>query len=337
MKDLMTAYEEARFGKSAAGTLSRIADYFAMSKLTPENRELRDTIESSIRDEKRLREQAKGEITTAKKRLKGPADQSAYGWIVDLMRSAVPGLAPTAAPKDDGIEKKSVDVELDEGPSTVGTLAHLLAGGTGAGIGAGVQSGYFGGQRAAQLLSQALPSDAVKKIVGASGTTGAGKKVLQQALEQLDPTEIAMLTQKPSTSILRRLSDAIYGARGGDPAMAAEKNLVSKIIGAAKGMKKGRPAASTLSDIAMRTPAFISRAFRDWRSKVPAGGWRLGAGVGAAAATLPFILYNLLRARRVRAQGGPATGAAATRAAQLLAQANKLQSERQGLLPKLSQ
>lgn len=336
MKDLMTAYEEARFGKSA-GTLSDIADYFAMSKLTPTNRKLRDTIEESIRDEKRLREQAKSEITTAKKRIREPADQSAYGWIVDLARSAIPGLAPTAAPKDDGIEKTALDTELDEGPSTIGTLAHLLAGGAGAGIGAGVQSGYFGGQRAAQLAAQALPSDAVKQIVGASGIEGAGKKVLQRALQELDPTEIAMLTQMPSTSPLRRLSDFIFGARGGDPAMAAEKNLVSKIIGAAKGMKKGRPAVSTLSDIAMRTPAFISRAFRDWRSKIPAGGWKLGAGIGAAATTLPFILYNLARARRVRAQGGPATGAAATRAAQLLAQAGKLQQERQQMLPQLSQ
>lgn len=342
MKDLMTAYDEARFGKTAAdderGTLSRMADYFAMSKLTPENRELRDTLEESIREEKRLRDEAKGEISSAKKRLKQPASTGGLSWLFDLARSVVPGFALTAAPKDDGIVKGAVEVD-DAGPSPIGTLAHATAGGLGALGGAGVQRGWFGGMRGAQEAAQYYPrkmENVVSNIAQEVDVSDAVRKRIAKDLKKLTPEELALVAQgKPGgimgylRKIFEPISDLSTGSKIGQRAAAEAKltGLLSKGVGAVD------PKVQQALPKAIKE---IQKGFRrSTKRTIPTLGWKTGAGIGAAALTLPFVLYNLIRARRVRAQGGPATGAARRRAEQMLAAADKQRAEREKLLAKL--
>ena len=362
MKDLMTAYTEARFGKSAEddnrGPLSRFADYFAMSKLTPENRELRDTIESSIRDEKHLRDKAKDEIASARSRMKQPASTGGLSWLVDIARSIVPGFAVTAAPKDDGIEKDAV--ELDEGPLPIGTLSHVAAGGLGGLAGAGAQRGWFGGTPAAQEAAQFYPrkiSDIASAIAGEVG--GGDRKTLEDALKQMSAEDIALISQKQPAlgkmvgrgrnqkleltalekiqqlwrklkgSVLEPASD-IGALRAPGQRAIAEKKLTDLLEGKFKGTAK-----KLMPDVpeAIRK---VQSGYRRTSRRVPIPkGWKTGAGIGAAAATLPFVLYNLIRARRVRSQGGPATGGARRRAIKLLAEADKMRGGREQLLTKL--
>jgi hypothetical protein len=347
MKDLMAAYDEARFGKRAAdddrGMLSRVADYFAMSKLTPDTRKLRDTVEASIREERRLRAQAKDEVIAAKRRIKAPADTGGLSWITDIVRSAVPGLAPAAAPKDDGITK--VAVELDEGPSTPGTLAHLLAAGTGAGLGAHTQMGTFGGMGAAQRAAATYPKSmatAAKTITGTmTKMSPTHQHALGQALREMDPKELALLAQKapgnPISKVLRQVANVFSGA-GRKPEQAAAKKLVRELAGtfprAAGGTKS--QLVTAIRELAEQAPEAIRRGqssfSRGAGTVLSSPGWKRGAGIGAAAATLPFVLYNLVRARKLRSQGGLGTAEAYNRAVKLLTEASKVRGERENLV-----
>lgn len=323
---LLTAKKAADDSRSLT---SRIADYFAMSKLTPESRRLRDTIERLIRDEKRLRAQALDEIQASRSRLQAPVSTGPLGLASDIVRSAIPGLAPTAALEDDGIEKGAIDLELDEGPSGGGTLAHLLAGGVGAGIGAGVQRGALGGLRRADILAEGLPanlssviSDAVQGV-GSEQTQAATKKLLQG----MRGTQLAQLAGAERPGILSGLSNLLTHRTVRDPQGRLLRRLRATV----------GESPATSKRLASRVIEQLGNALKGaQRSGVTAPGWKLGAGIGAAALTLPFVIRNLIRARSIRAEGGPAASAAATRAAQLLAQANKLQEQRQQLLSQLS-
>lgn len=361
MKDLMTAYDTARFGKAAAdderGMLSRIADHFAMSKLTPRNRKLRDTIEQSIRDEKRLREQAKGEITAAKEQLAQPPSTGGLSWITDLIRSSIPGLAPVAAPKDDGITKKSV--ELNEGPSTLGTLAHILSAGTGAGLGAGIQTGAFGGLREAQRLAEAYPevsADFAQRIAAEAklpqNLTGRPRQMLQEALTDMKPEQLALLSQqRPTNRIagkLEQLSDLVAGGRGSraKAEQALEQALRSRIPPHAVGPLTPQMSnmwEEIVGNLRGSVPGGAERAQAGWirrlsrQGRAPTRGWKLGAGVGAALGSLPFVLFNLLRARQLRQQGGPAAVSARNRAVRLLSEAAQERARRHRMLKELPQ
>lgn len=308
---------------------SRVADYFAMSKLTPQNRKLRDAIEQLIRNEKRLRAQALDEIHASRESLHAPASTGLIGLTSDIVRSAIPGLAPTAAVQDTGIEKPAVDLEMSEGPSGFGTLAHLLAGATGAGVGAGVQSGALGGLRRADILAEGLPANLSKVIsdaiqgVGPEQAQAATKKLLQG----MSGKQLAQLAGAEKPGILSGLSNLLTHRTVRDPQGRLLRRLRATV--------GGSPATS--KRLSSRVIEQLGNALKGaQRSGVTPPGWKLGAGIGAAALTLPFVIGNLLRARSLRAQGGAPTRAAATRAAQLLARANALQEQRQQLLSQLS-
>jgi hypothetical protein len=330
----MVAYDEARFGKHAAtdnrSALSRLVDYFAMSKLTPENRKLRDTIEDSIREEQRLRDQAKDEVVYAKQRLSGPPEKGKLGWLTDVVRSMIPGLAPVATPKSDGMTKLAL--EEDE-PSTAGTLAHTLSALLGAGAGAGIQHGSFGGLRGAAEAARVVPAapQMAKDIVGRLGTvagTGKSREALARKLQEIDPATLMQLTQR-ERPLLTRLSNFFARPAGRPATRGAATKEVSKVLGPAK------------KQLMQKLPDVLTQLSSTWRhgleqagKTIPAAGWRIGAGAGALAMSLPFIISNIVRARKVREQGGPAATSARGRATELMQRAEELQKARQAQLVK---
>lgn len=125
MKDLMTAYAEAKFGKDAAaasaptraGLRKFVSSYFpaADEEVTGRLRAIRDAIEESIREEERLKGKALEAAEYAKYRTLYARPGGPLGWGWDIIRAAIPGLSPTAA-GNGGIEKAAQLPELPAPP-----------------------------------------------------------------------------------------------------------------------------------------------------------------------------------------------------------------------------
>jgi hypothetical protein len=321
----LTSSKAAADDGDSRGMLTRIADHFAMSKLTPEKRETRDEVEQMIRDEARLRAKAKKHILAARDRAREPASTGGFSWIEDVARSIVPGLAPTAAPKDDGIVKGA-----EEGPSGLGTLAHLGTLGAGAGLGAGIQSGAFGGRRAAQLAMPHMP-DKLKAALGAMAEESTESPEVRRRLTKY-LRELATNTE--DVALLGQPKGMLSKTRGlFEPAsdLVTSGTLKSKRPHLMRQLEGVLPNKAVRGGFLTKLRAMVGGA----AGKVKPG-WKLGAGVGAAAATLPFVLWNLMRARRVRTQGGPAAFAERGRAEKLLAEAMQVQTKRKAMLPQLA-
>ena len=117
MSNLIDTFAEARFGKKAAvpeqeaaapSTFQRLSSYFTMPQLTPGARKIRDLLEQSVSEEKRLKRRAGKATEYARYRLEKAPEAGGLGWLADIMRASVPGLSISAA-ESEGIEKEGAD------------------------------------------------------------------------------------------------------------------------------------------------------------------------------------------------------------------------------------
>lgn len=320
MKDLMTAYAEAKFGKHAAalaepekkpkevrpGLRKFVRGYFPTTdeQLTERLRAIRDAIEESIRTEERLRQKALEAAGYAGHKTRTARPGGPIGWGWDIVRAAVPGLSPAAA-KDDGIDKEAQPPESAEYPSESRwyPAIHLGMGVTGAGLGAA---------HALRGLTEAGRLSAAKRLLSAAPVQRGVKP------EELLKSIARLAGRDPETLTAGAVEKAIATARGA-PLLTRLKRLVTSPRLAWKQMRGKLP---TIRPPAARVE-LGQRALQHLREgvKLP---WKRTAIAGAAIATaLPFLI-NLWRNRAIRAKGGPEATRAARKAQYWLDQAERI-------------
>lgn len=360
MRDLADIYIEARFGKeaadeaatpdAAASGLSGIKAYLTMPQLTEKTLAIRNAIEESVRQEKRLKARAKALAAHARYRVFEAPKAGLTGQISDIIRAAIPGLSPAAS--TDGIEKPGGLISYTTPKAEKKyDIAHILAAGGGAGLGAASQRGMLstaGGQRAlGDLISSAQGT-----LLGTPGKQRELGKLIASVMGGAKPT----MTSPPLDASLAKLFTAAHDLKPGPAKKALEKLIEavraskSTITGPAKVMPEIAQAGTirgmlgTLKSVlklkgvpaaAAKRRALLSQ-LGGVGKKVRLGGGK-GALLGAAAVSLPFAIRRWWINRQMRAQGGRAAAEAATTAEANIIAAKKLQKWRKQQLAQLEE
>ena len=297
MIDLVETFADARFGKQAvaqpeellaASPLQQISAYLTMPKLTPARRELRDELEQSVGEEKRLKQRAGKAVEYARYRRGKAHSAGKLGWLIDILRAAVPGLSPASA-ADGGIEKEGTDPEK---PTSGGAfnIAHALAGVGGAGAGGLAGAGMLGGLPGAARLEEMVGKNLTSELLGRTSLDESLKALMASAAKGGD---IALAAQKDVpylTRLTEKFSPKWWGKRISDPTMPRTAEAARAGIRSAVEKK-----------LAERTVA--ATAAKQEASELLA---RLHAGSGGSAKALAAARKQLSQAEAILASQGVA-------------------------------
>jgi len=252
MIDLITTFAEARFGKQAAEVVEaekampfqRLSNYLNMPQLTPTARKIRDMLEQSISEEKRLKQRAGKATEYARYRLGKAQTAGKLGWLEDAVRAAIPGLSISAA-VDASIEKEGADPE-ESLPGRAFDVAHLVAGLGGAGVGGAAGAGMLGGVPGAARLKELVDPEMLHKQI--FGQADLSKELQALVRAKLKDSDLALAAQRDIPQLTRlteKFSPSWWKRRLHEPSLpltaeAAREAISKPVLAALKA--KAEPA-----------------------------------------------------------------------------------------------